>query len=165
MLKLNVSEAINRQINAELYSAYLYLSMAAGFESRSLTGMANWLKVQAQEELGHAMKFFGHVIERGGTVTLGAIEAPPVNWDSALVAFEDAYQHECHITGLIHKLVDLAGAEKDHALGVLLQWFVKEQVEEEVATLAIVERLRMVGDSKTGLLMIDHQLGHRKAGS
>jgi ferritin len=139
--------------------------MAGYFESQSLSGMASWMKVQAQEELSHAMKFFGHLTERGGTVALGAIDAPPAQWASPLAAFEDAYKHECHISSLIDKLADLAAAEKDHAFAVFMQWFVKEQVEEEATASLIVERLRMVGESKNGLLMMDHQLGHRKAGS
>jgi ferritin len=163
MLKPNVAEAINRQIHAELYSAYLYLSMAACLQSRNLAGMAHWLRVQAREELGHAMKFYDHVLERGGTVVLGALEAPPANWESPLAAFEDAYQHECHITSRIHKLADLAAEEKDYALSVLLNWFVKEQVEEEATALAIVEKLRMVAGSNSGLLMLDHHLGQRQA--
>lgn len=162
MLKPNVAEAVNRQINAELNSAYLYLSMAACLESRHLAGMAHWLRQQAREELGHAMKFYDHVIERGGTVALGALEAPPPNWESPLAAFEDAYKHECHITSLIHKLADLAAEEKDYALGVLLNWFAREQVEEEASTLLIVEKLRMVAGSTSGVLMIDHHLGQRK---
>ena len=162
MLSSTVQEAMNQQINAELYSAYLYLSMAANFEEGNLRGMAHWMQIQAKEEVGHAMKFFKYISERGGRVTLTAVAAPPTKWDSPQAVFQQAYQHECHVTSLINKLVELAGAEKDHASSVFLQWFVNEQVEEEANASEIVHHLGMVGDSKQGLLMLDRHLGQRQ---
>jgi len=131
MISKKIEKALNKQINAELYSAYLYLSMVAYFESVNLPGFANWMKVQTQEELMHAMKIYDFVNERGGRVVLKAIEAPPTEWDSPLDAFEATYKHEQKVTGLINNLVNLAIEEKDHATSSFLQWFVNEQVEEE----------------------------------
>ena len=134
MLSSNMKKALNDQINAELYSAYLYLSMAAYFEDTNLPGMAGWMKAQAQEEVGHAMKFYGYVFDRDSKVELKAIDGPKTKWASPLAAFEDAYKHEQKVTGLIHKLVDLANKEKDHATRSFLNWFVDEQVEEDAST-------------------------------
>ena len=161
MLKPSIQDACNKQINAELFSSYLYLSMAAYFESKDLPGMANWMRVQAQEELVHAMKFFGFVNERRGRVILESIGDPKTDWDSPLQVFEDAYKHECGITGLINGLVDLAVSEKDHATQALLQWFVIEQVEEEASADAVVAKLKMVGDNAMGLMMLDKELSAR----
>lgn len=159
-----MQEALNKHINAEVYSAYLYLSMSAHFQAANLPGFAHWMRVQAREELSHAMKFYDHVLERGGTVTLQPVEAPASRWDSALAAFEDAYRHEQKVTGLINQLVDDAVQTRDHATNAFLQWFVSEQVEEEAAAEAIVQRLKLVGDSPGGLFMIDHELGERASG-
>jgi ferritin len=165
MINAKVQDAMNKQINAELYSAYLYLAMAAHLDDSNLLGMANWMKVQAQEEVAHAMKFYKHIGDRGGRVTLTAIETPPKEWKSILDVFESAYAHECHVSALIHGLVDLAQAEKDHAALPLLQWFVGEQVEEEANTSDIVHKLKLLGESKNGLFMLDRVLGERKAAS
>ena len=162
MLSSAVQDAMNQQVNAELYSAYLYLSMAADFEAENLHGMAHWMQVQAKEEAGHAMKFFKYVFERGGRVTLTAIAAPPAEWDSPQLVFEAVYKHECHVTSLINKLVEVAGAEKDYASGVFLQWFVNEQVEEEANASEILHQLKMIGDSKQGLYMLDRHLAQRQ---
>jgi len=162
MLSPKIQDAMNKQLNAELYSAYLYLSMAAYFENANLHGMAQWMKVQAQEEAAHAAKFFKQICERGWRVTLTSIAAPPTEWKSPLELFAGVYKHECHVTGLIHGLVDLAAAEKDHASSPFLQWFVSEQVEEEANAAEIVHHLKMIGDSKNGLLMLDHRLGERR---
>ena len=124
MIGKKMQDALNKQINAELYSAYLYLSMAACFEDKNLRGCAGWMQAQAKEEVAHAMKLFGHVVERGGRVTLEAIEAPQTDWATPLAAFEAAYAHEQKVTGLIHSLVALAGSQNDPAAGVFLQWFV-----------------------------------------
>jgi len=156
-----MQEALNRHANAEFYSSYLYLSMSAYFQSINLTGFAHWMRVQAREELAHAMKFYDHVIGRGGRVSLQAVEAPTSQWDSPLAAFEDAYRHEQKVTGLINQLVDEAVQTRDHATNVFLQWFVSEQVEEEASVDAIVQKLRLVGDAPGGLFMIDHELGKR----
>jgi ferritin len=164
MLKPNVQDALNAQINAELASSYLYLAMAAHFESRNFRGLAAWMQVQAREEHGHAMKIFAQVLERGGRVTLKAIEAPKAEWASVLEVFEDAYRHECKVTGLIHGLLKLAIAETDFASQAFLQWFVTEQVEEEAQTLAIVEKLKMMGDGNIGLFILDAELGKRAGG-
>lgn len=164
MISKKMEEALNQQINAEFYSSYLYLAMAADFEAKNLAGFANWMKTQAREEWGHGLKMYGYIYEQNGKVTLAAIDAPPSMWKTPLEAFEAVYQHEQHITSLIHKLVALAIEDKDYATNmVLLHWFVKEQVEEEANALAIVEKLKMIGDNVPGLFMIDAQLGQRKA--
>ncbi len=162
MIGKKMLDAINDQINAELYSAYLYLAMAADFERKNLKGFAHWMEVQAKEEYGHAKKFYDFVIDRGGKVALKGIETPPGEWKSALSAFEESYGHEQKVTRRIHDLVDLAVAEKDHAASVLLQWYVEEQVEEEASASQIVEQLKMVGDSAQGLFMLDSVLGKRE---
>jgi ferritin len=161
MIGKKMQDAIGEQINAELYSAYLYLAMAADFQTRNLKGFAHWMEIQAKEETDHAKRFYGFVNDRGGRVTLKAIAAPPAEWKSPLAAFEDAFAHEQKVTGLIHKLVDLARAEKDHAAEVMLQWFVSEQVEEEAHASEIAEKLRLIKDSANGLFMMDSHLGAR----
>jgi ferritin len=157
----NVEKAMNQQIQEELFSSYIYLSMAAYFESLNLRGFGHWMRSQAEEEKEHAMKFFDHINERGGRVQLKAIDAPPVEFDSPLAAFRRAFEHEQKITGLIHDLYRLATEEGDYPAYSLLQWFVDEQVEEEDSTSAVVERLEMVGDNKVGLLMVDRELAQR----
>ena len=161
MLNPKMQEAFNRQINAELFSSYLYLSMAAYFESLNLKGMANWMQIQSGEEHIHAMKFYDFVNDRGSRVILTQIETPKTEWKSALDVFEDAYKHELKITGMINDLMNLTVAEKDHAAHDFLEWFVKEQVEEESAAQLIVEHLKLVGDSGVGLFMLDQQLSRR----
>lgn len=163
MIGEKVQDAFNEQINAELYSAYLYLSMAAQLEAMNLRGFANWMRQQAREEIAHAMKFFAHVNERGGRVTLTRIDAPPKEWPSPLAIFQDAYRHEQKVTGLIDKLVTLAAAEGDNAGGVFLQWFVSEQVEEEASVDEVVQKLKAIKDSANGLLMLDQALAKRGA--
>ena len=121
MLKEKMLAAFNKQINAEMYSAYLYLSMEAYFQSINLTGFANWMRTQTQEEMMHAMKIYDFVFERGGKVTLEAIDKPPFSWDSPLAAFKEVLKHEQHVTSLINDLVDLAIKEKDHASNIFLQ--------------------------------------------
>jgi ferritin len=162
MFKTDLQTAFNKHINAEMYSSYLYLAMAAWFETQNLSGMAGWTKAQAREEWGHAMKFFGYVCERGGTVTLEAIEAPPAAWTSPLNAFEQIYEHECKITGFINALFELVQGEKDHASAIFLQQFITEQVEEEATAKSITERLRALGDSPSSMLLMDRALGERK---
>jgi ferritin len=165
MLNPKMQDAFNKQINAELFSSYLYLSMAAYFESRNLKGMANWMSVQAGEEHLHAMKFYDFINDRGGRVLLTQIESPETEWKSPLGAFEGAYKHELKISGMINDLMNLTMAEKDHAAHDFLEWFVKEQVEEEAAAQLIVEQLKLVGDNGVGLFMLDQQLGQRTAGA
>lgn len=161
MIKENIQNELNKQINAEMYSAYLYLSMSAFFESIDLKGFANWLQVQAQEEMTHAMKFYNYVFERGGRVILSAIDAPPKQWASPLEVFEHTLQHEQKVTGLINSLVDLSADEKDHATYNFLQWFVAEQVEEESSANEMVQKLKLVAGEKGGLFMLDKDLGQR----
>lgn len=161
MLNQKIEDAFNRQINAELSSAYLYLAMAANFDALNLPGMAHWMRAQHGEEFKHAMKFYEFINQRDGRVTLTQIDTPKAQWKTPLEAFEDAYRHEQHITGRIHDLVNLAAAEKDHAATAFLQWFVNEQVEEEVAARAIIEKLKLAGDSGVVYLMLDGQLGQR----
>ncbi len=163
MISPKMVKAVNGQINTELYSAYLYLSMAAYFHEKNLPGFANWLTVQFEEEQGHAKKFYKELIERGARVTLKAIDAPPVEWPSPLAAFEAVLEHEQKVAGLINNLVSLAKEEKDYASEIFLQWFVSEQVEEEAAATEIVARLKLIKDNPQGLFMIDRILGERKA--
>ncbi|HAU36701.1 MAG TPA: ferritin [Phycisphaerales bacterium] len=161
MLSKKMEAALNDQINAEAGSAYLYWSMAAYFHANNLSGFANWMTVQAKEEMVHADKFYQFIVDRGGTVQLKAIKAPEVEWASPLAAFKAAYKHEQYITGRINNLVDQAAAEKDHAAAAMLQWFVTEQVEEEKSADEIVQMLSMAGDAKGALFMIDRELGKR----
>lgn len=161
MISQKIQDAFNEQINAETYSAYLYLSMAAYFASINLDGFATWMRVQAQEELLHAMKFFDYINERGGNVSLKPIDGPPTRWDSPIAAFQEAYRHEQKVTGLINNLVDISLQERDHASNAFLQWFVTEQVEEEASADAVVQKLKLAGDHGGGLFMIDRELGAR----
>ena len=163
MLNAKIQESFNDHLNEEFFSAYLYLSMASFLESKNLSGMAQWMRLQFQEELNHGAKFIDFINDRGGRVTLQAIKAPKTEWESPLNAFEEAYQHECAISGMINRLVDLAIAESDHAANSFLQWFVNEQVEEEASVEAIVEKLRLVGDNGVALFMLDGELGKRPA--
>jgi ferritin len=161
MLKENVQEAINEQINAELYSAYLYYSMAAYFESISLKGFSHWMRVQALEEMTHVHKLFSYVNDRGGRVLVKPIEAPPTEWDSPLAVFEETYAHEVQVTALINKLMDFAVAESDHASCQFLQWFVAEQVEEEASVDEILQKLKLVDKSEGGLFLLDQEMDKR----
>ncbi len=161
MIAEKMQTAISEQIGEELASAYLYLSMAGYFESLSLAGMAHWMKMQAVEEMLHAMRFFDHVTGRSGRVSLPAVGQPQRDWDSPLAAFQDAYKHEQYITGRIDALVDLAVAGRDHAAQAMLQWFVTEQIEEEASTSRIADALKRVGGAGEGLLMLDRELALR----
>lgn len=161
MLTKKMEKALNEQLNAEFASAYLYLSMAADFESKNFEGFGAWMKAQAQEELTHAMKFYGYIHSRGGRVVLGKLETPQGEWPTPIAAFEAAYQHEKKISGLINDLVELAGKERDNASHQFLMWFVAEQVEEEESVGRVVERLKMVGESPSGLFIMDNELGKR----
>ena len=161
MISKNIENALNEQVNAELYSAYLYLSMESYFKAQNLNGFANWMRVQTQEEVSHAMKIYDFINERGGRVLLKAIEGPETDWDSALAVFKAAYEHEQKVTGLINNLVDLAIKEKDHATNSFLQWFVNEQVEEEASADEIVQQLKMMEKAPGGMFMLDRELGQR----
>jgi ferritin len=161
MISKKMEKALNEQVNAELYSAYLYLSMEAYFKSLNLNGFANWMMVQTQEEVSHAMKIYGFIDERGGRITLKAIEGPKTEWDSPLAAFEAVYEHEQKVTSLINNLVNLAIGEKDHATNSFLQWFVNEQVEEEASADQLVQQLKMMEKAPGGMFMLDRELAQR----
>jgi ferritin len=161
MLDKKMEDALNDQLNWELYSSYLYASMSAYFQAQNLTGFANWMRVQAMEELTHAGKFFDFINERGGKVALKAVDGPPTEWKSPGSAFEDALGHEQKVTGRINDLVDLALDQRDHATNIFLQWFVTEQVEEEASVGEILHQLKLVGDHPDRLFMIDRELGQR----
>ena len=161
MLSKKMEAALNEQINAEMYSAYLYLSMSAYFQSVNLLGFANWMYIQTLEEFTHAQKFFNYVNERSGRVILKEIKKPPSEWKSALAVFENSYKHEQLVTSLINKLVDLARKEKDFATDNFLQWFVSEQVEEEASVDEVIQKIKLAGDKGPGVFMIDQSLGQR----
>ncbi|MEG6586800.1 ferritin [Dendrosporobacter sp. 1207_IL3150] len=162
MINQKMQDAINNQIQAELYSAYLYLSMSAYCDNKNLRGFAHWMKLQYQEETSHAMKLIDYLQERGGVVQLKAIEAPPTEFGTPLQVFEQTLAHEEHVTSLINKLYETALNEKDYAAQIFLQWFINEQVEEEASATAIVERLKIIGDKSTGaILYLDKELGKR----
>ncbi len=163
MLSKTVQDAMNEQIKNELYSAYLYLSMSAYCESINLPGFAHWMRVQFEEEVGHAMKFFEFIYDRGGRVVLQAIDQPPVEFESPFHVFAQTLEHEQKVTAMIHDLYALAAQEKDHASQVFLQWFVTEQVEEEASATQIVETLKMIGEQGHALIMLDRELGKREA--
>jgi ferritin len=161
MLGEKLEKQINDQINKELYSAYLYLAMAAQFEAENLPGFASWMKKQAEEEQEHAMKFFGYVNERGGRVVLEAIEKPATDFGTPVEVFTETLAHEQKVTALINSLYETALEEKDYASQSFLQWFIDEQVEEEDTASGILETLKMIGDKGHALIMFDHQLGQR----
>lgn len=161
MLKKKIEKAFNEQINAETYSAYLYWSMSAALEGMNLPGFANWMRIQAQEEMTHSAKLFHHIIERGGRVTLTAIDAPPTEWKDVQAIFNNVLEHEQLVTGLINALMDLAIAEKDHAATMFLQWFVTEQVEEEATAQETLGKLAIAGSAPAGLYMLDKEMAQR----
>ena len=161
MISNKMEEALNAQVNAELYSAYLYLSMESYYKSLNLNGFANWMRVQTQEEVSHGMKIYDFIHERGGRVTLEAIKGPPTKWDSPLAVFEAVYVHEQKVTELINDLMDLAVKQKDHATTSFLQWFVSEQVEEEASADGVLQQLKMMEKAPGGMFMLDRELGQR----
>jgi len=161
MISQKMQDALNGQVKAEFYSAYLYLSMASYFESIDLPGAANWMRVQFQEEQAHALKFVDYIIERDGRAVLEAFDNPQSEWDSVLDAFQGAYAHEQKVTALINGLVDMARAESDHAAEIFLQWFVNEQVEEEASVKAIIQQLKMIDGSGNGMFLVDRELTAR----
>jgi ferritin len=161
MLSKKLEKTINEQINEELFSAYIYLSMSAWFETQNLKGFANWMYIQYQEEVTHAMKFFRYINERGGQVILEAVQKPETDWKNPFLAFEETLKHEKHITSKINNLVTIARVEKDYATESFLAWYVDEQVEEEANAMEILAQLKMIGESKTGLLMLDKELSTR----
>jgi ferritin len=164
MVSKKMIDTLNNHLNEEFYSSYLYLSMASYFEENNLKGFAQWFKIQSQEEYGHGMKFYSFIIQVGGKVTLKAIKAPKTTWKSIIEVFAETLAHEKHITGLINKIVGQAMQEKEYATNNFLQWFVNEQVEEEATVEEIINKLEMIGDAKSGLFMMDRELGARVAG-
>lgn len=161
MLNPKMEKALNEQINAEMFSSYLYLSMSSYFEGANLAGFANWMRIQAKEEMTHAMKIYDYVNERGGKVILEAIEKPKSEFDGPVAIIEEALNHEYLVSSLINNLVGLAIELKDYATQNMLQWFVSEQVEEEAAASLLLERLKMVAQSPQGLFILDNELKQR----
>lgn len=161
MIDGKMEKAINEQINWEIYSSYLYLSMSAYFESVNLKGSANWMRAQAMEELAHFKKMYDFVLARGGRVTLSEIKGPPEEWKTPLAAFEDALTHEQEVTRRINNLADLSLELKDHASNSFLQWFVDEQVEEESSVDEVIQSLKLNTENPGGLFMVDKELAQR----
>ncbi len=164
MLSETLQNAINEQIKNEFYSAYLYLAMSAHFEEESLPGFANWTRIQAQEEVKHAMKFFDFVLDRNAHIDLRAFDKPPAKFGTPLEVFKMALEHEQKVTGMINNLYAAALKENDYAAQVLLQWYVTEQVEEEKNATLIVEQLKMLEGRQVGLINYDRHIGKREAG-
>ncbi len=161
MLSKKLEAALNAQINAEFWSAYLYLSMAAYFAADGKPGFANWFEIQFKEEQDHAMKFFKYVTDRGAKVELKPIEKVALAWESPLHAFEETLKHEKIVTGLINDLVALAKDEKDYATESMLKWFVDEQVEEEATAQGYIDALKMIKDNGFGIYTMDKELQSR----
>jgi len=160
-MKKEMAQALNKQVNAELYSSYLYLAMESYFQSISLSGFAAWMRAQVQEELFHGMKIYDYIHERGEKARLEAIARPEEKWENPLIAFEYVLAHEQHVTGLINNLIDVALDVRDHAAKAFLDWFITEQVEEEATVGQIVDRLRLIGADSSGLFFLDAELARR----
>jgi ferritin len=164
MLSKAIQDALNQQINAEISSAYLYLSMSAYCAAGNRPGSAHWMRVQWQEELSHAMKLFDYINDRGGRAALKAVAQPPAEFKSLLAVFQQVLEHEQEVTAKIHRLYELAVQENDYATQVMLQWFITEQIEEEKDASEIIAQLKMIGDQGAAVLMLDRHLGMREAG-
>ena len=163
MISKKLQDAINGQISHEFYSSYMYLSMSAYFQTANLPGFANWMMIQSQEEYSHALKFYKHIIERGGKVELEAIDKPKADYKNPLDVMKKVLEHEQKVTGLINALYELAVKEKDYPGQIMLQWFIEEQVEEEKNAAEVIHLLKQIGDAPAGLIMLDRQLAARKA--
>ncbi len=161
MINKVVQDAINDQINKELFSAYLYLSMAAHFEAVTLPGFAHWMRIQAQEELGHALRFFDYLNDRSGRVQLKPVAGPQTEWKTPFEVFNQVLEHEQLVTASIHKLYEVAVKDNDYATQVMLQWFINEQVEEEKSAAQIIEQLKRIDAHESALLILNHELGER----
>jgi ferritin len=161
MLSKKMLDALNDQINKEMYSAYLYMAMSAYSDSQGLKGFSNWFYVQYQEEMEHAMRIYHYIQEQGGRIKLKALDEPPADFGDALEMFEKTLEHEQFITKSIHGLVDLAVSEKDYATQIFLQWFVSEQIEEEANDNEIIDKIKLIGKQGNGLYMLDRELGAR----
>lgn len=164
MISDKVQAALNTQLNDELFSSYLYLSMSAYFSNKDLNGFANWFRLQSNEEYGHAIKIYDYLHQVGAKVELKEVKGPKTDWDSFVSVFQETFDHEQKISKSINKLVDLAITEKDHATVNFMQWFVSEQVEEEATSLQNLKKIEMIGDNKAGLFMLDKEFGGRVAG-
>lgn len=156
-----IQKAMNDQLNAELYASHLYLAMSARFEEQNFPGFAHWMRAQSEEERAHAMRFYEFIDDRGGSVHVGALDEPKVSFKRPLEAFQAALEHERKVTAAIHELYEQAEEEQDYASHPFLEEFIKEQVEEEKTAQGIVDRLEMIGEDPSGLLMLDQQLGGR----
>ena len=163
MLSKTIQDAINEQINKELYSSYLYLSMSAYCAEQNMPGFAAWMSVQSHEENTHAMKFYGYIHDRSGHVELEAIDKPHAKFKSAVDIFKQVLEHEQKVSGMITRLYELAVKEKDYPTQIMLEWFITEQIEEEKTAGEILEQLKLVGDSPVSLIMMDRQLAARAA--
>ena len=161
MLSKSIQDAINDQINKELFSSYLYLAMSSYYAESNLSGFASWMRVQSTEEYGHAMKFYGYVIERNGHVELAPIDKPQAKFKSPVDVFRQVLDHEQKVTAMINKLYELATKEKDYPTQIMLEWFITEQLEEEKSAGDILEQLKMIGDSPVSIVMMDRQLAAR----
>jgi ferritin len=164
MIGKAMQDAMNAQINKEFFSSYLYLSMAAYFEDKNLTGFAHWMRLQADEEREHAMKFYNFILDRGGRVQLAALDAPETEWKSNLDVAQQVAEHEAKVTASINDLYELALKEKDYPAQAMLQWFITEQVEEEKSATELVAKLRLIEERGTAVLMLDHRLSKRGDG-
>ncbi len=157
-----MEEMLNKQLNSEFYNSHLYLAMAAWFEGQNLPGFASWMEIQAEEERKHALKIYNHLKERRGNIKISQVPLPPSEYKSALEVFQAAYDHEVSVSREINNLMEAALAEKDYAAVQLLNWFVNEQVEEEAQTDAVLQQLKMIGESRGSLMYIDRHMAKRK---
>lgn len=163
MLSKVITNALNKQVNAELYSSYLYLAMSANLETQNLRGFAKWMIAQSNEERGHVMKFYTYLINQNEAVELDQISKPPKSWESPKNIFEEAYKHEQAVTRMIHSLMETAISEKDHATQSMLKWFVDEQVEEEATSNEILQKINSINNDPVGLLLLDKELDERSS--
>ena len=161
MINEKVGKILNAQVNKELYSAYLYLSMSAYFSDKGLLGFANWMRIQAQEEQAHAMLIYDFLINRGEKVVLTAIDSPPAGWENSLAVMEEVLKHEVYVTGLINNIISIAEEVKDRATISYMNWFIDEQVEEEANSQDIISKLKLIGDDKSALYLLDKDLAAR----
>jgi len=161
MLSIKMEKELNKQLNKEYFSAYLYMSMAAYFQSIDLSGFEHWMQVQAKEELSHAEKIYNFIHERNGKVVLEQIEKPQTDWESPLAAFEDSLKHEIFITTSIKEILNAAIEEKDHATDIFLQWFITEQVEEEANATQVIKKIKLMKAAPGGIFMLDKELAQR----
>jgi len=161
MINSEIEKSLNKQLNEELYSSYFYLAMSAYFENNAFDGFASWMRIQAEEERIHAMKIYDYIHQVGGKVKLTTIKTPKTEWASPLEVFKDTYKHECEVTKNINNIVDLAITVKDHATNNFMQWFISEQVEEEASSQRLLDKMKLIGNDKQGLFLLDREFGQR----